>query len=664
MGFAVFAPTLGFPFVWDDRATVLFNRGIRSLGNAPSFFTGHAFSGAADALRDIKIVEYYRPVWVLSLAVDHALWGERASGYHLTNVLLHALASGLTAWLVFELVGSAMAAALAGTLFAVHPVHAEAVAWVSARNELLLCVFLQLAFIACVRLRRGAGAGTRVLCLASFALALLSKETAVLFPAIVLLYEWAGASAGGGRAARPWGKYGWALLLAAVAAAFMAVRAGIVSPLPVHEPLATRLATAPGLVLQNLRLLFVPVGLEVLHPFEPVLSPLSTATLLPAALLLGVLALLPLAFRFDANLGFGLGWILLALIPVSGIPALLQPTPLAERYLYLPSVGWALAVGSLLAGAPRSAGGAGAAPRVPARAWLAAALVAIPVLAAAALVQSRPWRSDLTLAIRMCRDAKHSALAHSSLGLAWYRLERWPEAATEFGIAAGLRPLDPWSHYYQGCSLRRSGRLEPAERALREAIGLGMRYAPAHLELGEALEQAGWLEEAERECRIAIGLDSSLVEAHSALGRVLYGARRYDEAERAYRAALTLRPDDARTRSNLGGLYMAEGRWEAAIAELEHARTRDPGLAEAHFNLGSAYFARRRLPEAERALRSGLALEPGAADERITLGRVLLAQGRGDEAAQEVQEALRSAPADSSLRRAAAQALGAAARRP
>jgi tetratricopeptide (TPR) repeat protein len=656
-GFAVFAPTLRYGFVWDDRATVLFNREIRSLGNAPSFFTGHAFSGAADALRDIDVIQYYRPVWVLSLAVNHAVWGERAIGYHLTNVLLHALASGLTAWLVFELAGSAAAAALAGALFAAHPVHAEAVAWVSARNELLLSVFLLLAFIACVRINRGGGAGARVACLVFFALALLSKETAVLFPAIVLLYLWAGHQAGKvpRTAVRPWKRYGWALVLAAVAAAFMALRAGIVSPLPVHDPLATRLATAPGLVLENLRLLFVPVGLKVLHTFEPVSSPLSAATLLPAALLAGALALLPWAFRFDANLGFGLGWILLALIPVSGIPALLQPTPLAERYIYLPSVGWAIAIGSLIARARRAE--TRATPRARGRALQGAALIAIPALAAATLAHSRPWRSDLTLATRMCRDAPRSALAHSSLGLATYRLGRWPEAAAEFGIAAGLRPSDPWSHYYMGCALRRSGRLEPAEQALRNAIGAGMRFAPAHLELGETLEQAGRLEEAERECHAALALDSSLVEAHSALGRVLYAARHWDEAERAYLEALALRPGDARTRSNLGGLYMAEGRWDEAIAALERARTDDPGLAEAHFNLGSALFTRRRLPEAERALRAGLALQPGAADERITLGRVLLARGRRDEAGREVQEALSSSPADSALRRAAAQVL-------
>ncbi len=728
VGFGVFAPTLGYDFVWDDRASVLFNQQIRSLRHAPAWFSGHAFTGASGVLSDISVVEYYRPVWVLSLAVDHAFWGERAAGYHLTNLLLHALASGLVAWLVFELLGCAAAAALAGALFAVHPAHAEAVAWISARNELQLGVFLLVAFIAYVRFRRGGGAGAGALCLASFVLALLSKETAVLFPAFVLLYEWTRREGGrerkpagsrptgaGGRARNPaggqppgadvrapspagrismgpWAGYGWALLLLAVAAAFFAIRAGIVSPLPVRDPLLTRLASAPGLVVENLRLLFVPIGLKVLHTFEPVSSPFSAAAILPAALLLGILALLPRASRRDPNLGFGLGWILLALLPVSGLLALLQPTPLAERYLYLPSVGWALIVGSLIAGAlspaasgaggpagaaagraaARAAGsGAGraapatsrAVPRGRARVPKVIAILAILAFAAASIVHIQPWRNDLALATRMCRDAPRLALAHASLGLAWHRLEGWPEAARAFATAARLRPADPWSHYYLGVALRRTGRLEPAERALRNAIALQIRYAPAHLELGDVLERQDRLEEAERQCRAAIDLDSSLVEAHSALGRVLYRSRRHGEAESAYRRALGLRPDDARTRSNLGGLHMAQGRWEEAIAELERACALDPRLADAHFNLGSALFARRRLEEAERALRAGLALRPGAGQERFTLGQVLIAAGKDEDAAVELREALRAAPADSSLQRAATQALAGLSRR-
>jgi tetratricopeptide (TPR) repeat protein len=563
------------------------------------------------------------------------------------------------------LTGAAVAAALAGALFAVHPVHLEAVAWISARNELLLGVFLLGSFLAYLHARRGAGSLAWAACFALFALALLSKETAVLFPGIVLLHEWTArpadaprsrgkalpAARGDRGASSPSAlrrQYRGGLALAALAGAFLVVRAALVTPLPAHDPLATRLATAPGLVLANLRLLFVPIGLRVLHGFEPVTSPLSGAAWLPAAVLIAALPLLPRAFRFDPVLGFGLGWILLALVPVSGLPALLQPTPLAERYLYLPSVGWALVVASLLARAGR--------------AGLVVALIAIPAFAAIALAHLPPWRSDLTLATRMCEDAPRSALAHSSLGLATYRLGRWEEGAREFAIAAELRPADPWNHYYLGCSERRLGRLAPAEAALRKALGLGMRFAPAHLELCEVLEQDRRLSGAEAECRAAIALDSTLVEAHAVLGRVLYAAGRYAEAERSYRAALALRPEDARTRSNLGGLYMALARWDDAIAELERACRDDPGLAEAHFNRGSALFARHRLPEAEGALRAGLALQPGAADERIMLGRVLLAEGRALDAAREARAALAAAPADSAVQHAGARVLAEAER--
>ncbi|HEY2955733.1 MAG TPA: tetratricopeptide repeat protein [Candidatus Eisenbacteria bacterium] len=657
--FALFAPTLAYDFVWDDRATVLHNQDIRSFRRLPAVFAGHAFAGAA--MRDIDVIEYYRPAWVLSLAVDHALWGERALGYHLTNVLLHALAAGLVAWLVFELGAGAGVAALAGALFAVHPVHAEAVAWVSARNELLLGVFVMLAFIAHLHLRRGGGARAAALCLASFGLALLSKETAVLFPAVVLAYEWTHRERGTGKSAtQEWMGFRaralWIALLAAVAVAFMAFRASIVKPLPVHDPLPTRLATAPGLVVENLRLLFVPIGLKVLHAIEPVRSPLAPAAVLPAAVLVAALVLVAWALRRGGSLGLGLAWILLGLAPVSGVAVLLQPAPLAERYLYLPSVGWALVVGALLAraGSRRSGALARAAPVV--------ALAALPVFAAVTVAHMRPWRDELALASRMVFDAPGSPLAHSTLGYAWYRLERWPEAATEFATAARLRPADPWSHFYLGDALLRQGRLEPAERAFRSAIGLGMRYAPAHLGLARALDPQGRLEVAERECRAAIVLDSSLADAHSALGQVLYREGRMPEAERAYREALGLQPEDARTRSNLGALFMTANRWNEAVLELERARSLDPRLPEAQLNLGAALFQTRRLAEAEQALRAGLALRPGAAAARLMLGHALIAEGKSEEAAAELREVVRTA-ADSSLRGDAARALAGIERR-
>src|SRR5258706_791519 len=193
VAFAIYLPTLRAGFVWDDHFIVTANREIRSLTDLPALLGSHAFSGADAALGSERVVEYYRPVWTASLAVDHALWGLRPFGYHLTNLLLHAAASIAVFLLVSALLGGFLAPFVAGLLFALHPAHVEAVAWVSSRNELVAGLFVALALLAYVRLRRAGGAGgsrassagagarpmrATILSLPSAPPPLLSKETA------------------------------------------------------------------------------------------------------------------------------------------------------------------------------------------------------------------------------------------------------------------------------------------------------------------------------------------------------------------------------------------------------------------------------------------------------------------------------------------------------
>src|SRR5439155_542952 len=155
-----------------------------------------------------------------------------------------------------------------------------------------------------------------------------------------------------------------------------------------------------------------------------------------------------------------------------------------------------------------------------------------------ALLQSRPWRDELTLATRMCRDAPRSALAHSSLGLATYRLARWPDAAREFATAARLEPADPWSFYYLGASLRRAGSIEPAERGL----------ADAHFNLGGALFARQRLAEAESALRAGLALEPGAADERLALGRVLLAQGRREEAAREVEQALRSAPADSALR--------------------------------------------------------------------------------------------------------------------
>ena len=253
VAFAVFANTLSLGFVWDDAVIVTAGHRIHRLSEIPSLFTSHAFSGAGDlAARREKVIEYYRPVWTLSLSLDAAIWKDRAFGYHLTNVLLHAAAS-VTALALFRalLPGSGLAL-LGALLFAVHPVHAEAVAWVSSAQRVARG---RVPVPRDARLRplsRDREASLRAARAPRIRAGAALKETAVMFPALALLYE----SRPGRAAARPW-RVG-PLALTAIATGYVALRHALVHDLPETHSLVSRLLTAPVLVARYLQLVFVP----------------------------------------------------------------------------------------------------------------------------------------------------------------------------------------------------------------------------------------------------------------------------------------------------------------------------------------------------------------------------------------------------------------------
>jgi len=193
--FAAFAPALDADFVdWDDDENFLKNPAWRGLTAAhvrwmaTSFHMGH-----------------WHPLTWLTLALDHALWGAGAHGLHRTNVLLHALAAVAFFFVSRRLLEAAapavspsrrsLAAAFSAAFFALHPLRAESVAWVTERRDVLSGVFFFLTLLAWLRYVAAAPGGERRraygLALAFFALGLLSKASLMVLPALlVLLDQW------------------------------------------------------------------------------------------------------------------------------------------------------------------------------------------------------------------------------------------------------------------------------------------------------------------------------------------------------------------------------------------------------------------------------------------------------------------------------------------
>jgi hypothetical protein len=328
-------------------------------------------------------------------------------------------------------------------LFAVHPIHTEVVAWINGRNNLISSLFYLFAFAGYVRYRTRGGTIVWAGSLLAFILSLLSKEYALTFPFVILLYE----SAFGSSKQPPRGRVKYVLVgvfpyLAAMVA-YLAVRSAV---LPDYgavdlqwETLPVRLLTLPKTVLSYLRLLVFPFPLSAWRHVEPVDRLLGVDFLFYLALLLLLLFAWIWSFRKSKATFFCLGWTWLTLLPVLNIiPVSGTGRLMAERYLYLPSVGWCLLCGWPLLDFLRS--------RVSASVrwmrWVAvgAGLVFLQTYGVMTIQRNLVWRNDLTL---------------------------WEDTASQ-------SPAHFLPYANAAIQLERVGRLTAAEKRIRQAL----RYAP------------------------------------------------------------------------------------------------------------------------------------------------------------------------------------------
>ncbi len=246
--------------------------------------------------------------------------------------------------------------------------------------------------------------------------------------------------------------------------------AALQGPLALREP-----GLAAAAALRLLGLLIVPWPLNTMYTREHlVLAPVPAAA---AALL--VAALIWLGSRRQGRIG----WVAAVWIGAFLVPALLVPsgaaTLTAERYLYLPAVGAALAFGAAcraLAGLPGRARGLG----------LGIAAAALALCAALSAVQASVWRDDLSLTADQLRTAPNSAFAHDLHGQALLKRERWAEALAPFQRAVELEPAEPGYHNDLGIALRRTGRPDLAARAFRESLRLDPDVPGTRLNLAYA----------------------------------------------------------------------------------------------------------------------------------------------------------------------------------
>jgi tetratricopeptide (TPR) repeat protein len=607
LAFALYANTLRNGFVYDDHEQLEHNPYVHSLRFAGKIFSSTVWSFQGEQ----GVTNYYRPLMTLDYLLCHQLFGELPYGYHLVNVFLHV---GVV-WLVFavglQIFADEAAALLAAALFALHPIHTESVAWIAGVTDIELALFYLLAFLLFLRLAPAEPSSRlriRVGMLASFSLALLSKEQAMTLPVLAAAYEHFVRS---DRRSTLWSeklaRYGgfWA-----VGAAYMLFRATVLGGLALvlQHPDVTwpqAFLSAFALTAQYAAKLFWPRPLSPFYPFHKSVALAEPGVLSGIAVLLGVLALFVLLWKRSRAHAFALLWLLATLGPVMNA-RWMAASVFAERYLYLPSVAfcWLLAAGGM---AMWRAQGGGRFARRPA---LAAGAVALALLSAFAVVaRNRDWHDDTALFTRTLAIHPDASYIRTDLAtLLWARGDR-AGAERQWLLALESKPDNAVAFSNLGLARLEQKRYDEALAFLARAIQLRPRFAAPHLHRARVYVALGRNAEAEAEFRLAIQIYPLSPESHNALGRFYFDAGRSTEAETEFRASVAASPTaegyrglaEIFTQRNLP--VEAEQAWRKLL-EL------DPFDAAAHFRLGAIYFASGRRAPAEKEYQAGLLMNP------------------------------------------------------
>lgn len=544
LAFAAYARTLGFGFSpLDDRWAI-----------ASHLDELTRFRALATAFTHPMFDIYYRPVLGFSFVVDALIGRGSPWVFHLTNILLHGLAATAVFALLLKLTLSREAALLFAALFAAHPAHVHAVAWIPGRNDLLLAIFTLGAVISFIDYQRSPRTGALWTHLGLFALALLTKESAALLPLVLLAYGWCGTAPKLRlRTMAP----AWAAAIALWAAVWWSI---VPHASPVRGWDLLRTAHDSGAA-------FVVFAGKLVVPVQQAVFPtVRDSSLAPGLAVLAAVGIVSAwrGFSDKGTAAFGAVWFLMFL----ALP-LLHGTwnGIGEHYehrLYVPSIGFLLFASKI--------DWLGPAATVRARrALVASCVVLIAIFSSKTVFRCATYRSDRSIAEAGVRESPNLYFAYNVRGRLSSEAGDYEPAVADFQRALGL--LD-------------------ASSPMRAKIEL--RLADGLSKLGRSSESVDHYLEAMKKMPEDADLRASVANDLARLGRL-------DEAIEQYSESLAIQPNSAKVHNNLGVVLVRRGSYAEGARHFAEALRLQPDYPGAQHNLERAQ--RLLSPRAPRASR-------------------------------------------------------------
>ena len=532
-------PALGFGFVYDDTQQIVENPALRSWSYLPQYFTANVWAGVFSGGGG----SYYRPLFLLWLRLNYLMFKVAPWGWHLTSLIAHLAATAMLFLLMRKWTGDGVVAGSGALLFAVHPIHIEAVAWVSAVPEVLFSVAGLAAIYCYIRYRHE---NRRTLLLAAgmlYGIALFTKETAIVVWPMIVACDWwlERASRPRVRSAHLLATVKMQVPFAVVTAVYVGLRLyalrGLVGA-KVTSTVGGVLRVAPSLFWFYLGKLVIPFGLSPIYSGPRIDSMASTRFCLPLIAVCAVaVALILWGWKSRVVVLPGLLMALPLFPPLIAVSVFQRHDLAHDRYLYLPSAGLCMLFALALRRATH-----GMKVR-----WLGNLIVTAGALALVFAVRAQEWpyRNNLILFTRAVQISPDSEPAWGFLGDELMTLRRHSEGIAAFRRARELEPDDfvsnyrlgaayyvlqdmasaeaffqfALNNYYEreiisydyalyrlGLSQYAQGKMQLAEATFRRAAVLNSKTPGYHLALGATMKNQGKLREARKELELELNL--------------------------------------------------------------------------------------------------------------------------------------------------------------
>lgn len=540
-------------FVFDDLMFVQDDPRVQSLSQAPRLFVEPLW-GYADRDSQPRLHQYYRPLQTFPLALSHAAFGAAAWPCHLLSLLLHFLNCVLVLEILRRLLGQREPAALGAALFAVHPGYSEAVFWTSdfAGLGAAACTLSIFSLHLTGMGRRWYG---RLATALLFLCGLWFKESGILAPLLLMVYDLLLApDRGWRRLRRMLGEYAVFVPPFAVYAVLRLHALGSAVPGLQSVPLTSwdLVLNAVALLPQYVATFLWPFNLSMYHDFSIVHGLGGRSVQVGCALIIAGAAVVLATVRSHPPVAFGLVWAL-----VTASPFLLIRWPqlnvFAERYLYLPAVGFFLVLAYLF-GQSNQLRQEGIRPqnsRFLKRLMLAAATVWLAVCIVTDLRRAGDWHDDVTLYSKTLKQSPHAALIRINLAVKLYERGRYDE-----GIA-WLEPLvttdpewqDAW--YNLGLLYLAKGTNDKALAAFEQAWRTNPQNRPALLNLGYLYDRTGRRAKAVKAYLRLVKMDPANRQGWYNLATIAFEHGQFGNARAAVQRVLAVSPQDADARALL-----------------------------------------------------------------------------------------------------------------